>query len=116
MISIKTENNIIYTVVEEKFVNEDFDKLKIALEKLIRENPKVKWYYEMQHFEGYKLNALLQDVKFDFKHTKDFYKIAMVCDKTWEKWMAAIMKPFTPATIKYFSLEDKTEALNWIRE
>ena len=40
----------------------------------------------------------------------------MVGDKTWEKWMAAVCKPFTLAKIKYFDVAELEAAQKWIAE
>jgi hypothetical protein len=38
----------------------------------------------------------------------------MVGEKSWEKWMATVCKPFTMAKIKYFEADQFDEALAWL--
>ena len=40
----------------------------------------------------------------------------MVGEKKWQEWMTDVMKVFTSATIKHFDLEQKDEALSWIKQ
>lgn len=115
MLNIKTEGNIIYTVAHKELTNEDYDALIPALEKLLAAHPKVSWYFEMPDFEGWEPKALWRDVKMDVSHAREFDKIAMVGTKSWEKWLTELMKPFTPAEVKYFELADKEAALQWIK-
>ncbi|MBN9484580.1 MAG: STAS/SEC14 domain-containing protein [Bacteroidetes bacterium] len=116
MIDIGIEGNIIYTVAMQILTKEDYEFLIPRLENLVDEHKKVKWYFEMQDFKGWEISAFWQDVKFDTKYASDFEKIAMVGEKKWQEWMTDVMKVFTSATIKHFDLEQKDEALSWIKQ
>ena len=37
-------------------------------------------------------------------------------DKTWEKWMAKVCKPFTMAKIRYFDAAELDAAWTWLKE
>jgi hypothetical protein len=50
------------------------------------------------------------------KHHSDIERIAMVGSKKWEREMAALCKPFTKATIRYFDQTDSAEARHWLGE
>ena len=41
--------------------------------------------------------------------------IALVGDKTWEKWMAKVCKPFTMAKIRYFDVTEIVSAWQWLQ-
>ncbi|WP_324721054.1 STAS/SEC14 domain-containing protein [Salinimicrobium sp. HB62] len=116
MISIHLEHNIVYTVAEGKLSDEDYDRLIPLLEEKIKSFGIIRWYFEMQEFEGWSLSAAWQDLKFDFRNNEKLERIAMVGDKKWEKELTLLMKPFTGASIKYFDLTQKDEAKNWIRK
>lgn len=81
MITINTNRNIFYTIVSEKITEEDFEKLKPALEKLINENQKVRWYYQMEDFDGWEVKTFFEDTQFSLSHRNDFERIAMVGEK-----------------------------------
>lgn len=116
MLSIHLEHNLIYTVAEGKLTDEDYDRLIPLLEEKIRTYGKIRWYFEMQEFEGWSLSAMWRDLKFDFRNKENLERIAMVGDKAWEKQLTQLMKPFTGATIKYFDISEKDEAKNWIQK
>ena len=81
MITIHTNRNIFNTIVSEKIREEDFEKLKPALEKLINENQKVRWYYQMEDFDGWEVKTFFEDTQFSLSHRNDFERIAMVGEK-----------------------------------
>lgn len=116
MITIEVKNNIIYTTAKGKLTKEDYQLLVPALRKLLTEHQKISWYFEMSDFKGWEPAALWEDISFDLKHRNDFEKVAMVGDKKWEQWLSLIMKPFTQASIKYFTIADKEMGLTWINE
>ncbi|MCY2686730.1 STAS/SEC14 domain-containing protein [Salinimicrobium sp. TH3] len=116
MISIQIENNIVYTVAEGKLTNEDYERLIPLLQEKVRSFGTIRWYFEMKEFEGWSLSAMWRDIKFDFNNLENMERIAMVGDEKWEKELTQLMKPFTKATIKYFSLTEKDEAKNWIKK
>ncbi len=49
-------------------------------------------------------------------HCTKIERIAMVGEKTWEKWMAAVCKPFTMAKIHYFDASQIDAAKGWLAE
>ncbi len=116
MLSIQIEHNIIYTVAEDKLTDQDYDRLIPLLQEKIKSFGTIRWYFEMKKFEGWSLSAMWRDIKFDFKNLENLERIAMIGDKEWEKELTQLMKPFTGATIKYFGLNEKAEAKNWIKK
>lgn len=114
MLAIKTNGNILYTIVREKVTEEDFNEIRAALSKLISEYPKVRWFYEMQDFHGWEIKSFFDATKYTLEHSTAFEKIAMTGEKKWQHWMTEFMKPFTSAEVKYFDLKNKKEAQEWI--
>ena len=114
MIDITTNNNTIFTVASGKLVESDYEKLLPIVKELINKYGSVRWYFEMHDFEGWNLEAFWKDIKFDLSHANDFERVAMVGENGWHKAMTILMKPFTKAEVKYFPLEDKDKAREWI--
>ena len=112
----QTESNVIATKATDKLTTTDYEKLLPILKNRLKQYEKIRWYFEMENFQGWELKAFWEDVKFDVKHANDYEKIAMVGDKRWEKWMTDLMKPFTPAEIKFFELAEREKALTWIKQ
>lgn len=111
----QTEAKVIATKATEKLTEEDYDKLLPLLNNMLRQHEKIRWYFEMENFDGWELKAFWEDLKFDASHANDFDKVAMVGEKKWEEGMTDLMKPFTSAEVKYFDISKKDEALQWIK-
>ncbi|UJH91911.1 STAS/SEC14 domain-containing protein [Antarcticibacterium sp. 1MA-6-2] len=112
----QTGGNIVATKATGNLTKADYDMLLPLLNNIVGKNQKIRWYFEMEGFEGWKLKAFWEDLKFDVQHVNDFEKVAMVGDKKWEEWMTDIMKPFTSAEIKFFEINHGTEAQIWIEK
>ena len=97
-----------------KLTTEDYEKYLPEIEKLIREHGKLSILVIMNDFHGWERGALWEDIKFDAKHRNDVARLALVGDKTWEKWMAKICRPFTSAEIRYFESHERDAAEAWI--
>lgn len=53
-------------------------KLIPALERKLRQETEVAWYFELEDFSGRKLGALWEDFSYGVEHANDFRKIAIV--------------------------------------
>lgn len=96
-----------------KLSSQDYETLEPGVESLI-EGGKIKILFVMHDFHGWELGAVWEDIKFATKHCRDVEKIAMVGETAWEKWMAAICKPFTMSAVKYFDSGDEPAARDWL--
>lgn len=54
--------------------------------------------------------------KMKFTHSEDIERIAIVGDMKWRDWMQAVMKPFSEANIRYFTLTEKKRAMEWMMD
>ena len=100
--------------VSGKLSAHDYEHFEPAVSNMISEDGKIKILFMMHDFHGWEMGAVWEDIKFATKHCKDISKIAMVGEKNWEKWMAAICKPFTLSSIKYFDAGHENEAREWL--
>ncbi len=117
-IQLKEEvgGRILLIKVSDKLTSEDYKQFVPELERLIEKHGKIRLLFDMQDFHGWSLGALWQDLKFDLKHFSDIERLAMVGDRTWQKWMASFCKPFTTALIRYFDHDHLNEAREWLFE
>lgn len=69
------------------------------------------WFHD---FHGWDARALWDDIAFATTHCTTIERIALVGEKSWEKWMAAVCKPFTMATVRSFDASDLEAAKAWI--
>jgi len=77
---------------------------------------KVRLLAQFHDFKGWDAKALWDDIKFSTTHCTKIERIALVGEKTWEKYMAMVCKPFTMAKIKYFDVGDLPGAWAWLAE
>ncbi|MDA3787170.1 MAG: STAS/SEC14 domain-containing protein [Desulfobacula sp.] len=75
---------------------------------------KIRMLIELRDFKGWSVGAMWEDTKFGLSHFNDIDRLAIVGDKQWEKTMAAFIKPFTTAIVKYFDLGELDAANTWI--
>lgn len=68
----QTEGNIVATKATGNLTKADYDMLLPLLNKILEKNQKIRWYFEMENFDGWKLKALWEDLKFDVEHVNDF--------------------------------------------
>jgi hypothetical protein len=99
-----------------KLHDEDYKLFVPIVEAAIQAQGKVRLLAHFEDFHGWDLHALWDDTKFATRHCADVERIALVGDKAWEKWMAAVCKPFTLARIRYFDVKDAESAWQWVEE
>jgi hypothetical protein len=99
-----------------KLHDEDYKQFVPAIEAAITKAGKIRLLAQFVDFHGWDARALWDDIKFSTKHCLDLERIALVGDKTWEKWMAKVCKPFTMAKIRYFDAAEIDQAWNWLEE
>ena len=99
-----------------KLHDEDYKTFVPLVDAEIARDGKVNLLAQFHDFQGWDLHALWDDVKFSTTHCTKFQRIALVGDKTWERWMVAVCKPFTMASIRYFGTADLEAAWTWLAE
>jgi hypothetical protein len=99
-----------------KLTADDYQLFEPGVVQLIRNSGKIKILFVMCDFHGWDVEGVWEDLKFATTHFRDIEKIAMVGEKTWEHWMAAICEPFTLSSVRYFDAGDDNAARAWLAE
>jgi hypothetical protein len=99
-----------------KLHDADYKSFVPMVDAAIAKDGKVRILAQFHDFHGWDLHALWDDIKFSATHCTKIERIALVGEKSWEKWMAAVCKPFTMAKIQYFSAAQFAEACAWLKE
>ena len=110
---IKSEN-VVATIASGKLSQHDLEKIHPLIHSILEKGLRVRWYLEMNDFQGWHIEGLWKDFSKDVEHEKEYEKIALVGEKKWRKWATQFMKPFCNAEIKYFGPDQKQEAKIWI--
>lgn len=99
-----------------KLHDEDYKTFVPLVDAAIAKHGKVRMLAQFHDFHGWDLHALWDDIKFSTTHCTKIEKIALVGEKTWEKWMAQVCKPFTMAKVQYFDAGQLDAAKAWLAE
>jgi hypothetical protein len=108
--------NILGFKLSGKLHDEDYKKFVPMIDAAVARGGKVRLLAQFHDFHGWDMHALWDDIKFATTHCLAIERIALVGDKTWEKWMAGVCKPFTMAKIRYFDTADIEAAWAWLQE
>jgi hypothetical protein len=99
-----------------KLADADYKTFVPLVDAAIAKEGKVRILAQFHDFHGWDARALWDDVKFATTHCTKIERIALVGEKTWEKWMAMVCKPFTLARLKYFDVSELETAKKWLAE
>jgi len=114
-IPVNDENIIAYRV-SGKLTHEDYQAFLPILEALLKENPSLSLFIELDNFKGWDLQAAWDDFKFGIEHAEDMSRVAIVGHHAWQKWMIHLAQPFMKAEIQYFTHEHLIDAWDWLRK
>jgi len=76
------------------------------------EDGELRVLIRLRDFEGWTPKALIDDLRFDIRHHDDFRKIAIVGERTLEKWATELSKPFFSGEMQFF--ENDADARAWV--
>ncbi|MCA9237696.1 MAG: STAS/SEC14 domain-containing protein [Planctomycetales bacterium] len=108
--------NVIGFQLSGKLHDDDYKTFVPRVDKAIAEEGKIRMLAQFHDFHGWDAHALWDDTKFATTHCTKIERIALVGEKTWEKWMATVCKPFTMAKVKYFDVGEIEAAWKWVAE
>lgn len=112
-----TADNIIGCRIDGKINSDDMNKLISIAEAKLKNNKKLRVYVEVIDLGGISLEAFFDDLKFGFKHFRDFEKKAVVTESGWMKHLSAISnRLFSGIETKCFSFKEKELAKDWIKQ
>ena len=94
----------------------DYDDVFPVIENAIKKYGKIRFFLDLDEFEGMDVSAILKDTIFAMSHRNDFKKMAAVGDQAWEDWVARAADVVTEGEVRHFQYYDKVEAFNWVRE
>jgi hypothetical protein len=102
--------------VSGKLAAADYEHFVPEFERLVRLHGTLRVLFEMTGLHGWTAGALWADTKFAMHHFHDIDRLAVVGEKKWQEGMAALCKPFTKATLRYFDDANAGEARKWLAE
>jgi hypothetical protein len=112
----ETKGDLVALCVTKTFTSADFELYSSLVRGQIEKSRTPRVYFEMQAFKGWELAAFVKNAVFDLVHGRQFGRVAMVGSKNWQKWAARLASPVKKYGIKYFDVQDKRFALQWVTE
>ena len=99
-----------------KLMKEDYATFVPAVDRAIEAHGKIRMLIVMHDFHGWTASAAWEDTKFGARHFRDLDRLAIVGETKWQQGMAIFCKPFTTATVRYFTHDKIEDAHAWLRE
>lgn len=114
MISLRANENVIYTKVDEKPNDEDYNKLVPFLQEISRHHETLGWYFELENVKGWKPGGKWEDPDFEFTNRDGIKKIAVVSAENVYDSIEDMLEPFEEAEIRFYTPDKKEEAKLWL--
>ena len=93
----------------------DYQTVVPAVEAALKTHDTIGILLDMTEFKWEKAEAWGADMKFGREFHKKISKMAIVGDKTWEKWLAKVADPFYAVEAKFYHSKDIDSAWAWLR-
>jgi len=110
------EGNIVAFRLSGRLSHADYQAFLPRLEQLIAESGRLSILLELVDFRGWDLAAVRDDFDFAVTHPNAFERVAVVGHGSLQRWMTAMVKPFTSAGARFFEQDDLGDAWDWLRE
>ncbi len=110
-----TQDNLIAVRVSAILTSEELGHLEAMIKHVIAQYGEVRLYFEMEQFSGWEPGSFLENAFFEVVHAHQFSKVAMVGEKNWQAWLARLMNVVKRGEVRYFDLDQRVQALEWIQ-
>ncbi len=108
------DGRILKIHVSGKLEQEDLERFASVAEEQIRQHGAIRILVELHDFAGWSAAALWEDLKFEFKHSRDVDRLAIVSHPDWKTGLSRFIQPFAGAQARHFTLEQADEAWKWV--
>lgn len=113
----ESKGNVLGLKIIGNVTKEDFKILMPEMQALVDKEGSISLLLDMTQFKGEDIDAWGADFNFSRKYRGKINKIAIVGDKTWEKWLTKLVEPFYhSAEAKFFYPVDIEAAWKWLKE
>ncbi len=113
---IPEEGNLVRVEASGKLTQADYDDLIPSFERVIARHGSMRLLFVMENFHGWDVGAAWDDFRFGTTHASKVERVAMVGEKTWQKWMAKLGAYFVPTAVRYFDSSELPIAEQWVAE
>ena len=114
MMTLREEGGVTVLSVSGKLDRKDYEKTIPELEKVLERRHRLSVLLDVTDFQGWTPAALIDELKFDLRHRKDFERIAVVGDGSIPKIGEKLAKPFFTGEVRYFGRDARATAKDWV--
>ncbi len=86
------------------------------LEGARREGQRLRFLFEVgSEFEGFTLDAALEDAKLGIRYLRSFSTLAIVTDREWIRELGRVTAFVVPCPVRVFSIRARAQAVEWLQ-
>jgi len=108
------ENKVLTITATGKLTKGDYTSMLPELVSLLKNHGLIRFYIKLEDFQGFEVEALWEDIKFDYEHQRQYGKTAIVGSKKWEELGTKFSSLFFGAEMKFFYKEQANDAWDWV--
>ena len=106
---------VMEVVASGKLETGDYQRIVPYVESLIEQRGSLRILFRAEDFEGWDAGVTWEGVRYDTDRFDNVARLAIVGDKAWHPRMVEFVKPFTNASVRFFSCDQLEEAERWVR-
>lgn len=107
--------NVLGIELSGTLTEEDCDTFTSVLTDHFEQHTTTRALFVMKDVDGWEPEERWEELAFDIRHLRDLDKVAVVGNDLWETWLEKVEELFPMSTIQTYELEDRDEALEWLR-
>ena len=94
----------------------DYKVLVPEVQALVDKEGSISLLLDLRQFKWEKVEAWGADIKFGRTYHEKIDKMAIVGDRTWEKWITTLAEPFYSKEARFFHSDEIDAAWKWLKE
>jgi hypothetical protein len=106
--------NIVIVRATGRLTKQDHAQFAERMELVIERWGRLRMMFVMEDFDGWDPASAWEELKFELKHRRNLKRVAVVGEKTWERWAARFSELFTGTDVKFYDSSQADEAHAWI--
>ncbi len=114
---LRVQNDLVLALeAEGKVTVDDYQLIIIpAIESKLKQYKKIRVLYELgNHFAGFDIKAIWEDLKLGLTHWSNFEKIALVSDIKWIRMLTKLFGFILPYPVEVFHNNQLSQAQKWV--
>ncbi|WP_226037914.1 STAS/SEC14 domain-containing protein [Aquibacillus saliphilus] len=116
MVTLRTNNmeSIVEVNVDGKITERDIEQFKEYFKLKKSADGKLNLLLVINDIQGYSIQGLLDDLKFEANHWKDINKVGILSDKKWLEIATKISSYLPKIDAKHFNHNQREQAMEWL--